>query len=161
MVKFKLKIVRPKVKITQTIPENTSSIESTISGTLEKLNVVISNPKTTLVSKEFASLGNFNPYITKIAVKTPGTQGPAGAGAITGGSVGQHLAKASGADYDIEWVNPPTTIELDISSPVDKDLLIFDAASNTLVNQSTIAAEIATFSGEETLDRKTINAGYF
>jgi hypothetical protein len=34
-----------------------------------------------------------------------GEQGPAGIGIPTGGSAGQVLAKASGTDYDTEWIN--------------------------------------------------------
>ena len=35
-----------------------------------------------------------------------GIQGPAGQGVPTGGTAGQVLAKASGTDYDTEWVTP-------------------------------------------------------
>lgn len=36
-----------------------------------------------------------------------GPTGPAGPGVASGGSAGQVLAKASGTDYDTEWINPP------------------------------------------------------
>ena len=37
----------------------------------------------------------------------PGGTGPAGPGVPQGGGTGQMLAKASGTDYDTQWVNPP------------------------------------------------------
>lgn len=39
---------------------------------------------------------------------TPGTDGADGQGVPTGGTTGQMLAKTTGADYDTEWVDPPT-----------------------------------------------------
>lgn len=38
---------------------------------------------------------------------TPGEKGEPGEGVPAGGTAGQVLAKASGADYDTEWVDPP------------------------------------------------------
>ena len=37
-----------------------------------------------------------------------GATGPAGPGVASGGTTGQILAKASGTDYDTEWINPPS-----------------------------------------------------
>ena len=45
-----------------------------------------------------------------------GATGPAGAdgvGVAAGGTTGQMLVKATDADYDTEWVNPPQTVEID------------------------------------------------
>lgn len=41
-----------------------------------------------------------------------GATGPAGPGVASGGTAGQVLAKASGTDYDTEWINPPSGDEL-------------------------------------------------
>lgn len=43
--------------------------------------------------------------VASSALMIPGPQGPAGQGVPTGGTIGQVLAKASGTDYDTEWVN--------------------------------------------------------
>lgn len=39
---------------------------------------------------------------------TPGADGDPGQGVVVGGTTGQVLAKASGVDYDTEWVDPET-----------------------------------------------------
>lgn len=41
-----------------------------------------------------------------------GATGPAGPGVASGGTAGQILAKASGTDYDTEWINPPSGDDL-------------------------------------------------
>src|SRR5690606_10652900 len=38
----------------------------------------------------------------------PGEQGPPGAGVPAGGAAGQVLAKATAADHDTQWIDPPT-----------------------------------------------------
>lgn len=38
----------------------------------------------------------------------PGEQGPPGAGVPAGGATGQVLAKATAADHDTQWIDPPT-----------------------------------------------------
>src|SRR5215475_8609528 len=54
------------------------------------------------------------------ATGAQGAQGPAGPGVPTGGTVGQQLAKTSGADYATAWVTPPTS--LSPSGPAGGDL---------------------------------------
>lgn len=91
----------------------------------------------------------------------PGPVGPAGEGLISGGLAGQHLAKVSTTDFDAQWVNSPFVGNIEILSPIDKELLSYDATSGNWVNLSTTDAEIATFTGDENLSNKTLNAGYF
>ena len=42
-----------------------------------------------------------------------GPQGDPGEGVAPGGTTGQMLVKATDADYDTEWANPPQTVEID------------------------------------------------
>lgn len=72
-----------------------------------------------------------------------GVPGPAGAGVPAGGSPGQILSKASGADYATQWINPPTasinaadtpTVNLSgdgtVGSPLTASVIIDTATGN-------------------------------
>ena len=47
-------------------------------------------------------------YTTTSIRGATGSQGPAGPGIASGGTAGQILAKASGTDYDTEWIDAPS-----------------------------------------------------
>lgn len=57
---------------------------------------------------------------TTVSDGTNGTNGQNGVGVPTGGTQGQILAKATGTDYDTEWINAPSTNKIicDFTSPV-------------------------------------------
>ncbi len=57
-----------------------------------------------------------------------GAAGAAGVGVVSGGAVGQVLAKASGADFDTEWINPPTpSIDAYTKAEIDSKIGDIDA----------------------------------
>lgn len=61
----------------------------------------------------------FNPFTGKLDVVGSGGVGPAGQGVPTGGTLGQILAKNSGADYDTVWqtIERGTMEVLTVSAP--------------------------------------------
>lgn len=65
--------------------------------------------------------------------------GPAGPGLIPGGTTGQIYVKASGADYDGAWANPPagTGAAVGPASAIDGNIVVFDGITGKLLKDST------------------------
>ena len=69
-----------------------------------------------------------------------GDTGPAGAGVAQGGTVGQVLSKIDSTDYNTQWTtnNLDNLSDVAVSTPLDKQLLIYDNATSLWVNANPI-----------------------
>ncbi len=77
-----------------------------------------------------------------VVASSSGPQGAAGVGVPTGGTTGQVLAKASGTNYDTQWVTGGGGGSGDVVGPassVDGRAALFDGTTGKLLKQSTAA----------------------
>lgn len=96
-------------------------------------------PTLTLTPGERTQLTLNPPATTSITLNrviqgVQGIQGETGEGVPTGGTTGQILAKASGTDFDTEWIDAPEPIRAQFSATANQVSFSILASAETILS---------------------------